>query len=157
MEWKIEISLQQHIDDAVGLGIVQDIRDLGIENVEHVRTAQLYWLTGGITKIELETICTALLTDAITQRYTYNGSSGNNDVGNAWIVEVKFKPSVTDSVGDSVMKGIQDLGIYDVESVRTGQKYVITGALSAEQIKTISHRLLANDVIQNFAVNAGTR
>ncbi len=157
MEWKIEISLQQHIDDAVGLGIVQDIRDLGITNVKHVRTAQLYWLAGDITNMELETICASLLADAVTQKYTYSDSSSDNDVGNAWIVEVKFKPSVTDSVGDSVMKGIQDLGIHGVESVRTGQKYVITGALSAEQIETISHRLLANDVIQNFAVNAGTR
>ena len=152
MEWKIEISLQQHIDDAVGLGIVQDIRDLGIENVEHVRTAQLYWLAGDITNIELETICASLLADAVTQKYTYDGSSANNDVSNAWIVEVKFKPGVTDSVGDSVIKGIRDLGIHGVESVRTGKKYVITGALSTEQIETISRRLLANDVIQNFTV-----
>ena len=153
MEWKVEVSLKSNINDAVGSGIVEDIKDLGITDVEKVRTAQLYWLNGDITETELETICVALLTDAITQRYAYSSSDKGPGapINNAWIVEVNFKPGVTDAVGDSVMKGIRDLGISGVKSARTGQKYVIKGNLTEEQIKVISRRLLANEVIHNFS------
>ena len=153
MEWKVEVSLKPNINDAVGSGITQDIKDLGITDVEQVRTAQLYWLDGKITEMELETICVALLTDSVTQRYDYSSSGKRLGtlMNDAWIVEVNFKPGVTDAVGDSVMKGIRDLGINGVESVRAGQKYVITGNLTEEQTKTISRRLLANEVIHNFA------
>ncbi|MFQ6041185.1 MAG: phosphoribosylformylglycinamidine synthase subunit PurS [Candidatus Poribacteria bacterium] len=102
----------------------------------------------------METICVALLSDAITQRYAYSSSGRRlfSPTNNTWVVEVNFKSGVTDAVGDSVMKGIRDLGISGVESVRTGQKYIITGNLTEEQIKIISRRLLANDVIHNVCV-----
>ena len=156
MEWKVEVSLKPNINDAVGSGIAQDIEDLGINDVEQVRTAQLYWLDGDITEKEVETICAALLTDAITQRYIYSSSSKPlwTPTNNTWVVEVNFKSGVTDAVGDSVMKGIRDLGINGVKSVRTGQKYILTGNLTEEQIKTISRRLLANDVIHNYVYDS---
>jgi phosphoribosylformylglycinamidine synthase len=152
MEWKVEVSLKPNINDAVGTGIAQDIADLGINEVEQVRTAQLYWLSGAITEKQVATICVALLTDAITQRYVYSSSSKlvETPINNAWVIEVNLKSGVTDAVGDSVMKGIRDLGISSVETVRTGQKYIIAGNLTEEQIKTISRRLLANEVIHNF-------
>jgi phosphoribosylformylglycinamidine synthase len=117
----------------------------------------------------LETICVALLTDSITQRYSYSsigkdlGTPINNPLApfnkgdDAWVVEVNFKPGVTDAVGDSVMKGIRDLGISGVKSARTGQKYIIKGNLTEEQIKVISRRLLANEVIHNFSCSSETR
>ena len=156
MEWKIEVSLKSNVNDAVGSGIAQDIKDLGIADVEQVRTAQLYWLDGDITETELETICVSLLTDAITQRYAHSTSNNHLEtmMNNAWVVEVNFKSGVTDAVGDSVMKGISDLGISGVESARTGQKYVITGNLTEEQIKIIVRRLLANEVIHNFVYSS---
>jgi len=170
VEWKVEVSLKSNINDAVGNGIAQDIKDLGITDVEQVRTAQLYWLNGDITEKDLETICAALLTDSITQRYAYSSIGEGletpiNDAwvspplgrGRGWVVEVNFKPGVTDAVGDSVMKGIRDLGISGVKFVRTGQKYVIKGNLTEEQIKVISRRLLANEVIHNFSCSPETR
>ena len=44
-----------------------------------------------------------------------------------WEVEVWYKAGVTDAVGDSVMKGIKDLGVGGVTSVKTGQVYIIEG------------------------------
>jgi phosphoribosylformylglycinamidine synthase len=159
VEWKVEVSLKSNINDAVGNGIAQDIKDLGITDVEQVRTAQLYWLNGNITEAELETICVALLTDSITQRYAYSsiGEGLETPINDAWVVEVNFKPGVTDAVGDSVMKGIRDLGISGIKFVRMGQKYVIKGNLTEEQIKVISRRLLANEVIHNFSCSPETR
>jgi len=156
VEWKVEVSLKPNINDAIGSGIVQDIKDLGIQGVGQVRTAQLYWLGGNITDAELEKICAALLTDSVTQHYTYSSSDKNDamTINGAWVIEVNFKPGVTDSVGDSVVKGIKDLGISGIEGVRTGQKYVITGDLTEEQIETISKRLLANEVIHNFVYSS---
>ena len=77
-----------------------------------------------------------------------------NDTEIDWTLEVQFKPGVTDAVGDSTVKGIKDLGIAGVTTVRTGHKYWFTGALNAEVLKTIAQRLLMNEVIQTFSYQA---
>jgi phosphoribosylformylglycinamidine (FGAM) synthase PurS component len=43
------------------------------------------------------------------------------------------------------------MGISGVSSAKTGQKYVIKGSLSEDDVDNICRRLLANDVIQNYA------
>ena len=69
-----------------------------------------------------------------------------------WIVEVRFKPGVTDAVGESVIKGINDLGISGISAAQTGQEYRICGRLHRRTIEIISRSLLANEVIQTFTI-----
>jgi len=70
-----------------------------------------------------------------------------------WYVEVWYKDGVTDAVGESVKKGVADLGIPHPESVRTAQKYLIQGSLSKSDIEKICARLLANPVVQDFRIS----
>ena len=160
MNWKIEVSYKTEMPDAIGQGIVQDIADLGIDSVTSVRTAQLYWIEGNIDSRAIERICSELLADPVTQDYVYSEfNSRAPEQGkvsppstNAWTIEVRFKPGVTDAVGDSVLKGIRDSGILGVQSAQTGQKYWIRGNLDHARFETIAHRLLANEVIQAFEI-----
>ena len=48
MGWKIEVTYKPNIDDNIGRILRQDIMDLGIPNVDEVRTAQIYYLEGDI-------------------------------------------------------------------------------------------------------------
>jgi len=69
-----------------------------------------------------------------------------------WEVEVWYKPGVTDAVGDSVKKGVSDLGISGVTSVKTGQVYIIEGKLDKKQVDKICSGLLANGIVQFYKI-----
>lgn len=160
MQWKVEVSYKPDVFDAIGEGINQDIADLGIEGVERVRSLHLYWIEGELTECEINEICRSLLADTITQKYCFYNviqHSDESELGeDDWVVEVTYKPGVTDAVGDSVVKGIRDMGIDGVKSAKTGQKFVITGSINREQLERISKQLLANEVIQNFTTQKQT-
>ena len=145
---KVEVYYKPEVPDTIGDGILEDIADLGISGVNSVRTATIYWIEGTLNTQTIDRIGSELLADPVTQTYTYvnqDNSSKN------WTLEVQFKPGVTDAVGDSTVKGIQDLGIQGVTAVRTGHKYWLAGDLNAEVVETIAQRLLMNDVIQTFS------
>ena len=146
--WKVEVYYKPEVPDTVGQGILEDITDFGINGIDSVRTATVYWIEGSLDAETIDCIGTELLADPITQAYTFGTE---NDTEIDWTLEVQFKPGVTDAVGDSTVKGIKDLGIAGVTTVRTGHKYWFTGALNAEVLKTIAQRLLMNEVIQTFS------
>ncbi len=146
--WKVEVYYKPEIRDTVGDGILEDIADLGISGVNAVRTATIYWIEGTFNAQIIDRIGSELLADPITQTYTF---AYQNNSSKDWTLEVQFKPGVTDAVGDSAVKGIQDLGITGVTTVRTGHKYWLAGDLEAEVVEKIAQRLLMNDVIQTFS------
>lgn len=158
MKWKIEISYKPETPDAIGQGILQNITDLGLAGVESVHTFQIYWIEGEVSSHAIKRICTELLADPVTQNYIYSHSDNhtprqNND--SVWTIEVRLKPGVTDAVGDSVLKGLRDMGIPDVQIAQTGQKYQIHGRLDQAKLEMIAQQLLANDVIQIFEIWQG--
>ena len=146
--WKVEVFYKPDVPDAVGLGILQDIVDLGINGVESVRTAAIYWIEGMLDGTAIHRIGNELLADPITQQYSIEQIQTSE---NQWTIEVQYKPGVTDAVGDSTVKGINDLGISKVSSVRTGKKFSIVGELNTDKIENIARRLLMNDVIQSYS------
>ena len=156
MKWKIEVRYKTDTSDDAGQGISEDIADLGISGVDLVQTAKVYWIEGEFQVQEVDRICTELLADPVIQDYFCQRSDDCSELSTSetdeWTVEVRFKPGVTDAVGDSVVKGIRDLGISRVSTAQTGQKYRIFGDLDPNTIETISRSLLANEVIQTFDI-----
>ena len=161
MKWKIEVSYKPDTPDVVGQGILEDIADLGIVGVTSVRTAQIYWIEGNVNSHAVERICSDLLADSVTQHYVYRKFNSDMPVRgfrsahltDTWTIEIRFKPGVTDAVGDSVLKGIRDSGTSDVQSAQTGKKYWLQGDLDRAKLETIAQRLLANEVIQTFEIH----
>ena len=154
MNWKIEITHKPNIDDNVGKVLRQDIMDLGITDVDEVRTAQIYYLEGNIDSDIVYQIASKLLADPITQNFECNDMEAvsPNLSKNDLAIEVQFKLGVTDAVGQSVEKGISDLGIMGIKSVQTGRKYWIKGNVNHTQVETIACRLLSNEVIETFDI-----
>ena len=143
--WKVEVFYKPEVPDTIGKDILEDISDLGISGVDSVRTANVYWIEGKLDSQSIDRIATELLADPITQNYTYDSESKPNK---DWTIEVQFKPGVTDAVGDSTVKGIHDIGITGVTTVRTGKKYWLSGKLNPDVVEIITQQLLMNDVIQ---------
>ena len=158
MKWKIEVSYKPETPDAIGQGILQDITDLGLTGVKSVHTVQIYWIEGDINSHTIERIGTELLADPVTQNYVYSRSDNHTPRQNdssVWTIEVRLKPGVTDAVGDSVLKGLRDMGVPDVQTAQTGQKYLMHGDLDQPKLEMIAQQLLANDVIQIFEIWQG--
>ncbi|MDD4980633.1 MAG: phosphoribosylformylglycinamidine synthase subunit PurL [Candidatus Omnitrophica bacterium] len=148
MLWHIEVSDKPGIFDAVGSGIERDIRDLGINSVEEVRFVQVYAIEGRVAEEKIRLISQELLADKITQ--DFNLLPLIRDPKQYHTIEIAYNTGVMDPAEESVLKGIRDLGIEGVESIRTAKKYIIKGRLNRHQLKTVSEKLLYNKLIQHI-------
>jgi phosphoribosylformylglycinamidine synthase II len=152
-------------------GVKKDIEDLGISGVDSVEAVQVYIIEGNIRSSQIKNIAENLLSDPVTQEYALRSnpitdaevpesrrlSEGSRLIrdkksadGGQFLVEVAYNAGVMDPVEESVRKGVFDLGIKSVASVRTAKKYIIKGKISESDLKTVSEKLLYNKVIQHI-------
>lgn len=158
MIWRIELKNKPGIADVIGEGIKKDILDLNIKGVRDVEVIPVYLISGTLTRSHLETIAQKLLVDPITQVYSLNShtqllrrdTTEYLGVGaNLHIVEVAYNPGVMDPVEESTKKGIADLGIEGVTSIKTAKRFIIEGHLSNRQLNYIAEKLLYNKIVQH--------
>jgi phosphoribosylformylglycinamidine synthase len=109
---------------------------------------QVYLLEGDISQEEAKLISEELLVDKVSQEYSLQPAMP--DTKKYHTIEVAYNPGVMDPQEESVLKGINDLGIEGVESVKTAKKYIIKGKLTDRQLKIISEKLLYNKLIQHI-------
>jgi phosphoribosylformylglycinamidine synthase II len=146
--FRVEVSVKSGFPDPRGEALQADIRDLGISPVDQVRVSNIYLLEGELSQEELSIICRELLADPVIEEYS-TGDTSLIAIAGAHAVEVAYNPGVMDPVEESVKKGIRDLGITTVESVKTAKRYYLSGKLSPGDIELISSKLLVNSVIQH--------
>jgi phosphoribosylformylglycinamidine synthase len=149
--YRVKVQDKEGVFDAVGQGVLNDIRDLGIKDVTDVRFALLYYLSGDIDEAEIQRIAEELLCDRITQEYSIESMDHRLSAIDPNIIEVAYNPAVTDPCEESVLKAISDMGIIGVSSVRTAKQYSLKGIFSDALRNTIAEGLLYNKVIQHIA------
>lgn len=100
-------------------------------------------------------VATELLADPVAEiwssRRQEESDTGQTDGSLA--VEVHFKPGVMDTVAQSTMLALRDMGVR-AESVRTGRRYELSPIPSDADLRKIP-RLLGNDCIEDVVI--GTR
>ena len=146
---RIEISLKKHVPDARGLGLVEDIADLGIKSVSAALVRDVYYLDAKLTAKQLELIGRELLADPVTQEYGIDTVSAEAKKAGVHVVEVAYKAGVVDPVEETVLIGLRDLDIKGVKAVKTAKLYIIEGKLTAKQLENISSKLLVNPIIHH--------
>jgi len=151
MIWRVEIKDKKSVFDAAGAAAQKDIQDLGISGVAGVEVVQVYNLDGDLSEAQVEKICRELLVDEVVQDYTYSSAFPDASQGNngRQTVEIAYNPGVMDPVEESTLKGIKDLGVSTVRSVRTARKYLLHGAISSQQMDLIVNKVLSNKLIQH--------
>jgi phosphoribosylformylglycinamidine synthase len=150
---RIEIGFKNGVRDALGEKIASRIIGQLHMNVGKVRTVEVYTIEGDLSAGELKTIATGPLLDPIIQHCAINrGLADKFD----WLVEVGFRPGVTDNVGKTATEAIRLLQEKD-RPVRayTSRQYAITGKLSRKDVERIASGLLANDLIERYQIVAG--
>ncbi len=146
---KIEIGIKPPHEDTNSHAIKKDIFDLGVQGISQIKTFQVFYLLGELSKREVGLICHNLLTDQITQIFAVNRPLEQEN-GKVWSVEITYNPGVMDPVADSTLKGIFDLGIASVARVKTAMKYHFYGRLTETEKNTIVEKRLANKLIQHI-------
>lgn len=106
------------------------------------QSGSIYHLEGTVNLSETQSIAQQLLCDVIIEKFEVNSLPKSAQI---IFADVRYKPGVTDTVGESVQKAIRDLGVQSVKQASSGTRYVFK--LNAK-IK-IDDSLLQN--IQQFA------
>jgi phosphoribosylformylglycinamidine (FGAM) synthase PurS component len=150
----IEVSHRPGVSDPVGKGLAHDIHHLALARVKGVLSAQLYRLAGSISESERKRIAEDLLCDPIIQEYREDTPVKSARKQGALVIDVWYKPGVTDVVGESVLKGIRDLSIQGVKEVRTGRRYHLQGVTRQEIAQKIALALLVNPLVHESTIHA---
>ena len=154
MIFEIEIKTKKGFVDPQGLHTVSDIAGIGIKDILSVDYVAVYRISGDITNKQSEIIAKELLSDKITEDFSikqYNSLEDKKLEKNS--IEVWYKHGVTDTVSESVVKAIKDLGIKEELTVKTGKKYCLKGKnIDGSKLKKIATGLLANTLIQEYLI-----
>ncbi len=148
MEWKIEVWGKEEYVDAAGESARKDLEDLGYASLEKVKVGRVYRLTGELGREEVDRIASELLSDPVTEA-AYCQEPAYKSGGSLRVVEIAYNPGVMDTVAQSAVKAVRDLGIGGVVSARTGVKYAVWGKMTDAEIETAASRLFYNSLIQH--------
>jgi phosphoribosylformylglycinamidine synthase subunit PurSL len=154
MPTRIEVSFKPASRDALGESVQRRIvDDLGL-SVETVRTIDVYTIDAHLTPQEVEQVRQELFTDPIIQE-----SSATTRLAHdfSWVIEVGFRPGVTDNVGKTSREGIEAvLGrrLAAEEAVYTSRQYLLMGRLTRDEVEQVAGNLLANSLIQRWEIRS---
>jgi len=151
--YRIEVRAVHPQDDPAGSGVLNEIRQLGFNEVTDVRATRVFLLQGSdavLTPANLERIARELLIDPVTETFGIGVEPVAAGQG-AKIIEVHLKPGVTDPVAASCEMAIKDLLSLgdDIVEVRTGRKFVLLGHVNDDVLAQIAKRLLVNESIEH--------
>lgn len=153
----IEVGYKKGVVDPVGRGLERTIKHLRLGKVSQVTASQLYRVAGDLSSAEQKRIASDLLCDPVVQEHrdgTWASVGESNAKGKGPIVvDVWYKNGVTDVVGESVAKGIQDMKISRVESVRAGARYRFWGLSSKAAAEKVALALLVNPLVQDQLIH----
>ncbi len=145
---RIEIGFKEGIRDALGEKIKRRIVEHLHIDVDCVKTIEVHTIDGKLTREDLKMAAAGPLSDPIIQNFAIN--SGLADRFD-WMIEVGFRPGVTDNVGKTAREAIELLlgkTSDRLSGVHTSRQYVIEGPIRRKDAERIASSLLANDLIE---------
>lgn len=150
---RIEVAMKPGGPDPAGEAVRARLHeDLHID-VANVRVIAVYTIDAALSADELERVREELFTDPIIQVSAVNHALARDF---DYVVEVGFRPGVTDNVGRSARGGVQDvlgreLGAH--EAVFTAKQYVFQG-IDRATAERAARGMLANELIEQWVVKS---
>jgi phosphoribosylformylglycinamidine synthase len=150
---RLAVGLRRDVDDVQGRGVARRIRnELGLD-VERVGLIRIYTVDGLDPDRMREAVERSILHDPVLHVVSLCPLASGFD----WILEIGFKPGVTDNEGrvaqESLRRGL-DLAEEDTPGVYTATQYLLTGPLERREAERIASDLLANPLIERSRVKS---
>ncbi|MGA2547101.1 MAG: phosphoribosylformylglycinamidine synthase subunit PurL [Rectinemataceae bacterium] len=139
----------------------EDARALGLTKVRAVQRSDLYFVRGELAPRELDLLGRFLFCDQVVETFGWEAcgdprravlqGGASSEPTNR--IEVALRPGVTDSVAEEIMRAAAEIGIAGIEAVSTGEIFDVEGeGLERRDLELLADRLLANPVIQRYAI-----
>lgn len=132
--------------------LIKDIKEFFNVSVEEISIHQIYAINKSLNADQLYTIANGPLHDPILEQSAVGPFYEERF---EWIVEVCFKPGLTDSLAQTAQSSIEDiLGVKFLtgEHVKSITQYHFKGNIPPHELRKISEQLLANPLIQEIEI-----
>ena len=154
MIWKIVVGPKEGVVDARGARVLKDInKHLGIE-LTSVRTHDVYTIDAKLSAADVERAAHGPFSDPVIHNVAINEPlTRDYDM----LIEVGFRPGVTDNTGRTAKEAIQylvDRTFSADEGVYTSTQYLFKGLYDRDSAEKIVSQLLANGLIQRWTIVA---
>jgi phosphoribosylformylglycinamidine synthase II len=152
---------------AAGQSVLRGAANLGIAGVTACQVVRLYFLEHDPGDAAIARLCTLLLADPVTERWAVRrggegGKKGEGETGDAFstlqslnssphIIEVAFRPGVTDVSAREARRGMVEIGLAACE-VATGVRYALDGDLTPDDLRKLARQQLCNTTVQHYAI-----
>ena len=139
--------------DPRSTGFLSDALALGFHNLKRIECQDLYFIESQLSQEGLQQLALKLLSDPVTQTVSWDDlpASPLKPTSDSVILEVSLRPGVTDPVADQLVRAAHELGLDSVHRAATGQRFIVEG-LTVEETELLAKQLLANNVIQHWAI-----
>ncbi|MBI4053114.1 MAG: phosphoribosylformylglycinamidine synthase subunit PurL [Candidatus Diapherotrites archaeon] len=151
---RVEVGLKTGFCDPLGESVKKRVSsDLGL-NAKSVKTIRVFTLEGNFSQKDLAFLAEKVFIDPVIQEFSVNKPLARKG-GFDWLVEVSFRPGVTDNVGRTAREAVGyalERALAEDENVFTGMQYLLKGGLDEKDVKKIASGLLANGLIERFEI-----
>ena len=152
MAHRIEITLKDEVRDPRGERIKREIEHFLHLNVESVRTIDVYTVDAALSADELTRAAAGPFSDPVIQQFSIDKPAA---CGFDFLIEVGFRPGVTDNVGRTAGEAIGYLlgrPLAQGEGIYTSVQYLIRGVPGKADVERIATGLLCNTLIQRYQI-----
>ncbi|MCA9027688.1 MAG: phosphoribosylformylglycinamidine synthase subunit PurL [Planctomycetaceae bacterium] len=146
MLWEIEIHPAEGQQDREGARIYREAAAFGATSIRKVRSARSYLVEGDLLETDVSTSAARLLADGVVERCVIHALPAENEDASS-LINVLFKPGVTDNVGSTASRALQDLGL-KVDRVATCRKYWLNEDADERDVQRLTMKVVANDSIE---------
>jgi phosphoribosylformylglycinamidine synthase II len=151
MAYRIEVSYKDNIKDVAAQKLKKRIKtDFGFD-LEEAHVVDVYTIDAKLDQRTLGILQSDAFVDSVIQKSITDGCTFY-DVD--WVIEVGFKPGVTDNVGRTakeLIEAISGTPFGDGEAVYTSRIYFLKGPLAEKDIVQIAEGALANTLINRYS------
>ena len=152
MLYRIEIGLKQGVPDARGRGVIGQAQGALGMTIDACETRDVYKVVATMDDAKAAEVQTAFA-DPVVADSAMNRLPAPESFD--WMLEIGFKPGVTDNVGRTARGALRDIVGRELdweEQVYTSIQYFLSGDLSREDVEHLGKDLLANTLIQTIQV-----
>jgi phosphoribosylformylglycinamidine synthase len=152
MIYRIEIGLKEGVPDARGRDVIGRAAGALKIKIAACQTRDVYKV-----KADIDAVTGAKAQKAFADQVVAESAIGRLAAPASfdWVLEIGFKPGVTDNVGRTARCVLQDVVERELdwsEQVFTSIQYFLSGNLSREDVQRLGKDLLANTLIQTIKV-----
>lgn len=151
----IEIHPKRVEFDPLAAQVKRELIEIGEEpKTAAVETRRLFRIEGNLTAKDIENVAHTLLVDPVVETAVIEGGEEKTKKAKATkkekpglMVDIWPKSGVTDPVGETIEKGLKDLGFFGNYKATSAQRYVFPKLKDTRNVKTLAKRVLANELI----------